>query len=443
MFIGRPSCLGLPACPSHCDELRRNAGELVGVLDLIDGRFGPILRMWGRRLLNLDWWVYSAVLARYPIGSPYVRRPLRAGGCAVERSTALQRMLGESVERYASMNPAVHVLPQRLRLADSPLYSRFPSSGPGDSGFAAPDSEAPSTHALVRNIASSESVPIPIGYLTPAWPPQAPEPVVTHPQAPEPVVTHWISTGSAFHSNYVRAVWAGALEVLERDALMRSWWTGGDGAIRITMPSGPPGLLAGRLARLTSIGLAVALYHLDTPCSLHTILAVLRSDRRPFTTVGCACKPILLDAMTKALDEAVSIRAVCEHIPYHGPGLRSVHSLEGHASLYADWEEPRPIESMALGAPERPMSDFAVTADVPVSESDLQHFALALRNCDLTLLCADITPTDVGHLGRVVRVIVPEAVPLAQSSSLRWLGTPRLRAALGEREPIPFPHPFA
>jgi hypothetical protein len=66
----------------------------------------------------------------------------------------------------------------------------------------------------------------------------------------------------------------------------------------------------------------------------------------------------------------------------------------------------------------------------------------------LNVLWTDITAPEATGLGHVIKVIVPEMVPLTQDHNVRWLGTPRLLGASGLKQATtaafnPFPHPFA
>jgi len=66
----------------------------------------------------------------------------------------------------------------------------------------------------------------------------------------------------------------------------------------------------------------------------------------------------------------------------------------------------------------------------------------------MTPLWTEITDPALAELGHVVRVVVPEMLPLAQDHRARWLGTPRLlkRAGLSRAPASAFnryPHPYS
>jgi hypothetical protein len=77
----------------------------------------------------------------------------------------------------------------------------------------------------------------------------------------------------------------------------------------------------------------------------------------------------------------------------------------------------------------------------------LSRLATQLQEAGLTVLWTEVTAPEAAAFGHVVKVIVPEMVPLAQDYNARWLATPRLRQAAGPDRAgalawNPFPHPF-
>ena len=81
---------------------------------------------------------------------------------------------------------------------------------------------------------------------------------------------------------------------------------------------------------------------------------------------------------------------------------------------------------------------------------DLQRIGWEWAARALTVLWTELQCDPVQSIGYVVRVIVPEMMPLSQAHSVRWLATPRLLEYAGLRKDQarpamfnPFPHPFA
>lgn len=147
-------------------------------------------------------------------------------------------------------------------------------------------------------------------------------------------------------------------------------------------------------------------------------------------------------AAAKALDEAVSIGLLYgASIPAgrrpEDPAQARASSLRDHSDLYAWWDGPTPLDTWWRHAE---VIDAPVTATVLRGRPLVR--AVAAQE-GLHVFAKDVTPEDVAPFGRVIRVVVPEAVPLSQRHAMRWLGTPRLVRALGGADPIEAEHPFA
>jgi ribosomal protein S12 methylthiotransferase accessory factor len=85
---------------------------------------------------------------------------------------------------------------------------------------------------------------------------------------------------------------------------------------------------------------------------------------------------------------------------------------------------------------------------MPADLTDLAACARRLEGMGLTALWTEVTAPEAEGLGHVVKVIVPEMVPLSVDHGARWLATPRLRRVGDAGRPgtsawNPFPHPFA
>jgi hypothetical protein len=158
-------------------------------------------------------------------------------------------------------------------------------------------------------------------------------------------------------------------------------------------------------------------------------------------------------ACCKALDEAISIIAFCLSRQYITDKMDTreygwVRTLEDHAVLYAHWKE-----SLAFAFLERVQSISLDDAQKDWSKSEpldmdgLRSIACELSLQGLDVLWCEITAPEIVPYGHVVRVVVPQAVPLSQMFGARWLASPRRQkvcAASGANyEPNAFPHPFA
>ena len=127
-----------------------------------------------------------------------------------------------------------------------------------------------------------------------------------------------------------------------------------------------------------------------------------------------------------------------------------VESLEDHKHLYGNWRHPTAFDflfhndrTISLGAFARRPS-----WSEPTTMEELRLLAQKLDKIGLTLLWTEITTNDVGRLGRCVKVVVPQMMPLSAQHNMRFLDCQRLReksqfqkAAVADFNI--YPHPFA
>ena len=88
------------------------------------------------------------------------------------------------------------------------------------------------------------------------------------------------------------------------------------------------------------------------------------------------------------------------------------------------------------------------TGPAPRDLGEFESISVSLEEDGLTVLWVELTAPEVEGLGHVVKVVVPQMVPLSTRQDTRWLGTVRLHRAMGLSDPSisdfnPIPHPFA
>jgi thiazole/oxazole-forming peptide maturase SagD family component len=206
------------------------------------------------------------------------------------------------------------------------------------------------------------------------------------------------------------------------------------------------------MARLTDADLSVRLLDISTDFPVPVVLAVVTGRDYPYATVGACCHPSLERACCKALDEAISVRVSLRHEKWQRtiPDFEDfdwVRQLEDHMVLYGSWPE-----SPALGflgaSPKVPLETAKreYAPEVPDDRDGLIRFVFGLRDdLGLTVLASELECLDTAPFGHVVRVVVPEMMPLSQDHRARWLDTPRLhrRLSAGGTAINSAPHPFA
>lgn len=424
------------------------AALLDEVLSWADSRFGPVHSVTGVKLVGPEppWWVYTAMLGRAPVGTWYSHQRAGAAGTSIEPREARDRFLGELLERYSALNAPIE---STLAVADADgITSRLPrcaSDEPCPPTFRSIPPEMPLTHVPVQRLSNAEVLPMPAGFVHLGFWPEAPELPVTLP----------ISTGLAFDRSLARAIWRGLCEVAERDAMMLTWWQ------RRTVPEidcsgdGVPEPLMSRLGRLASVQLEARFFDISVDFDVPTVFCVLSGPRYPRVVVGASCKSDPGAACAKAVDEAVSARVSLRGTEGFLPPSREhfdwVTMLEHHPLLYAGGTLTHAFDFL-LEAPHSrvPFADFAARGwwDAPDDMAALRSFAREREQSGFTILWTEQTAPEAADYGHVVKVIVPEMVPLSQSHQARWLATPRLQGAAGSPTAVsaaynPFPHPFA
>ena len=424
-------------------------GTLREVLRWVDPLFGPIRRLERRHLVppHPRWWVYAGELSRVPPGTWYSRQAANAAGASLEPDEALRRALGEAVERYASLHPPPEDRLVRLRAGDGDFWGRCPRCAPDEPcspSMRRLDPRTRLTHARARRLTDDRPVAVPAGMAYLSFVPEPREPPVAIP----------ISTGIAFHSEAHRALWNGLCETVERDAVMLTWWARRSPPRLEIRENEAPDRLVERLERIRRAGLGVHLFDLCADVPIPTVLCVVTGERAPYFSVGAACVSDSEAAATKAVDEAVYIRLAFGERPRVLPSVKDfgwVRSLEDHGQLYARWNGSPAFDFLNRSrGPVVTFAEFAArkTWPAPAGAQDLVARGKDLEALGLTPLWVDLTVPEAEPLGRVVRVIVPELVPMTHDHRARWLATPRLLRHAGLRRATaaafnPFPQPMA
>jgi ribosomal protein S12 methylthiotransferase accessory factor len=409
--------------------------------------------MHGTRLAQPEpaYWLFGAELARTPVGNWFAEGgPTGAAGTSIDADEALVRCLGEIAERYSALTAPIA---GTLRRADPELMARLPRCAPDENclpTFRGGTPDSPVTHVPITRLADDSGIEIPAGYVHQAFQTRG-----------EPMLTLPISTGLAFDPSLETAIWRGLCEVAERDAMMLTWWQRRpapeiDMSLRSDDPAAQlPAQLVDRLQRLDAVSLSARFFDITTDFGVPTVFCVLDSEDFPYRIVGACCRNDLGSACMKALDEAVAVRQVVhDPDPFTPPSLQDfdwITQLDEHAQIYAHGHLAEAFDFL-LDSDTAPVSfaDTATRTDrrQPHWSDNLPAAARDLEASGLTVLWADVTAPELDGLGRVVKVVVPEMVPLSQLHSARWLATRRLAQSDGNTELQAasfnsFPHPFA
>jgi ribosomal protein S12 methylthiotransferase accessory factor len=431
---------------------RQQKATRSGLYKLVDDRFGPLFRLQVQKLQSpkLEWWLATASVARYPTGSWSTSASAVAAGASLDREEAILRCLGEGAERYAALN-SMTTLETRVRPSPDSLLDRFPRCDAQEECWESLKGIDPIediTQTPVKQFDSDALVWVPAGHVHLGFVPSEPERPVTLP----------ISTGLAFSPSLLQAIWRGLCEVAERDAIMLSWLAGRPKSA-LTFSADCLGRAEAseiryRIDALRQAAMSPLLFDISIDFRAPVVLCVLESDVAPFLTAGASCHADPVQACCKAIDEAVSVRSalpLARATTHHANDFRAIDTLEAHALLYASWRDSPAILAFNSNAPERrPLSDFLESAfpSAPKSLAELREISRQMSDDGLTVLWADLTTSDLIDLGHVVRVLVPEYMPLSQRYDAKWLATPRLhqflhKMGLSLADINVYPHPFA
>ena len=417
------------------------------VLRLVDDAFGPVRGLRGFRMgaPQPPYWVFISEFARTPIGRWYGGNPAGAAGTSVDAGEAYVRCLGEIAERYSALSAVVEGV---VRPVDPELMSLFPRCA-GDEDCAPelkgqwPDAGV--THVATGRLSDGARVEIPAGFVH-----------LSFESRTEPRLTFPISSGLAFDPSLEVALWRGICEVAERDALMMTWLCRRRVSELDVRPGrSMPDPLADRVERVQGSSLEPRFFDITTDFDVPTACCVLTGERFPYLTMGTACREDMAVACAKALDEAVSIRVAVsgaeDFVPVSLDDFSWIDELDRHAQLYAAGYLREALDFLLDSeAPLVALDDTSEPGKLrfPSTHDDLHKIAMHLDDMGLTVLWADVTaPELVGH-GHVVKVVIPQMIPLSQFHAVRWLATPRLRGAeLGVEVSATsfnrYPHPFA
>jgi ribosomal protein S12 methylthiotransferase accessory factor len=421
-----------------------------GPVSLVDRRFGPILDLRRQRLGGSEpaWWLCTASLARHPVGALFNEVPPASAGTALDADEATARAVGEALERYSGLNSSPPF--EQATLRQGGMTGRWPVCA-GDEpclpSFRAPPADTLLTHVAGQSVLDGTPVLVPAGFVCLGFRPVPPEPPVALP----------ISTGLAFHPERHLAIWNGLCEVVERDAVMSSWWIHRPPAE--IDPASAPRAVRERVSLLSERGMTARLYDVTTELGIPTAFCVLTADRYPHLVVGAATRASAAAASAKALDEVVSMRVALQgqEVGSGWDGVGAPRPLEGkpvslvdHARWYGTGDRDGAFDFLLRsGQASVPFGRFAERSIAePTGMESLAALVEGLQRHEVSVLWVDLTAPEVARYGTVARVVVPELLPLSPDDDCRWLGTTRLLLRAGittasRRAFTPFPHPFA
>lgn len=266
------------------------------------------------------------------------------------------------------------------------------------------------------------------------------------------------SNGLAYGCTTDEALTGGILELIERDAVMLTWYK------QIALPridiDSDPQLKEYFDRNVRPTGLSVSLIDLSAFSGVSAILAVVRNDRSAAAPLGlgAAASATPLRAAIKAVNEGVSTRGWAmikqrtgETVSPDSDFTETIHTFDNHIALYTN-QSAVPATTFLdssdqiVGLHELP----SLPADSPGALRDALVANLTERGVDLYAVDAT-SPDVIEGGGSVVRVFSPQLQPLDVGYRSRYLGNPRIHTLPPELGLVPatssdylnpMPHPF-
>jgi ribosomal protein S12 methylthiotransferase accessory factor len=241
---------------------------------------------------------------------------------------------------------------------------------------------------------------------------------------PWPAERFWISitTGVAAHTDLATALASAICEGVERDAVSLTWLARLPVA-RIAPPAG--------LDSVTGSGICRHLFDVTTDVNIPTVLVVDTSAVYPRVVVGCATALAAERACVKAGREATA----CRMILARGvalPGMVEDFTAVAHGATYYahGGEQLRDFEFLLATTGRTSLAEVDHRTEAPTCPepaAELAFLVQRLRAMGMDAIAVDLTTQELREVGLwVVRVIVPELVPMSFVHRARFLGASRI-----------------
>ena len=253
--------------------------------------------------------------------------------------------------------------------------------------------------------------------------------------SPSERFAHSVSTGTAAHSDLRQAVLGGLLEVVERDSISLTWLQ----RLRLPGVEVDPGSLGPTAAEYhrvaTSTELRTHLFDATTDFGIPVLYAVQTSQVDPHLAqvVAATCDPDPQRALAKIHRELASVRIALRSYT-QGSRLAEVigqdHTVVGGALADAAPDQRGVFDFLLTGPrPTVALEDLGGASSRPAGDP-LAEAVARLEAAGAEAIVVDLTTDEARQVGmHVVKVLVPEAVPLSFSHYARYLATPRLYEA--------------
>jgi ribosomal protein S12 methylthiotransferase accessory factor len=265
----------------------------------------------------------------------------------------------------------------------------------------------------------------------------------------EPIFIPTTSNGLAADKSIGKATLRGIFEVIERDALMITWYSK-KRIPRLDLRSIQLPELRYLYEKITkeNLSIAIGITTLDIP--IPSVVSIIYDNKKriPYASFGSAASYDIERATLKALEEALLVREVLE-ILYEQKKLKittpkAVNTFLDHAILYA-LPKYRKAWSFLLKGPVYPLGEIKRLYNFPTENLlNLKNILKILEGKRKEVVLVNLTNNIIKNTGfKVVRIIIPGLQPIDVTYNARFLGGRRLHKFIKNPRNInSYPHPL-
>ena len=236
-----------------------------------------------------------------------------------------------------------------------------------------------------------------------------------------------ITTGVAAHTDLKKALVTAICEVIERDAIAMTW------LMRLELPrlildEPPPAIYANRMKSIDRGKIQYHFFDATTDLGVPTAYLVQTADDNPNVAqfVNCSTEFSWWDAIGKLVREAAAGRAYLASHSQFPDDLRAFSELSHGAAYMGRPEQRAGFDFLLKGDATRRLSGYP-TDSVDTTEQRLAFLMRVFREKGFNIYALDLTTDELRDVGlNVVRVLIPDLVPMTPLHSARFLDHPRL-----------------
>lgn len=382
-----------------------------------------------------DWYIISIKLSNNPIGYINSRNLNASAGSSIYFEEAIIRCTGEALERYSSTNYGYIDKPYYMEIDNNKGFVRCSNIENAPNSFKKNGITGTIEHSEVINLLDNSLDYLPF------------ETVHLGFRRNKNSGSFYasISTGCSFYNNEITSIFKGICEVVERDALMKWWYLNFINTNKINIEDILHYDVNERVRRIKDKKLEIYIFEISYIDNFPVIFCLIKGNEFPYSCFGGSCDTDIIKAIIKAIDEAMSIRAMAKWNGFESnintDDFNWVEKLEDHMKLYANWKDSPIINKLiTINHEISSIDNYPNKLNVNNFE-DLQKIASKFKKIGFDIYFKDLTLPEISNIGKVTKVIIPQMIPLSQSFNTRWLDSILVDKTFDEINP--YPQPFS